>query len=482
MATKRHHEGSRGSIKISKKSEDSNGITNLSQELLLKTFTWLPFTDLLNCRGVSRLWDRIASDDSLWRSHYEEKFGRLMITRSTRESDWLDKFRQRYNWHLGKCGVRSIPLFLMEDNPEKRSDMKSEFFTTCAGGQYIFYLTRQNFLTVIDINTSAIRLEVDLDVIKRNIVVTELSAHYSNQTNDNNPQLAIGTTKGDILILDYMVESNRFVTKHSIPKHDGIISPVRKITCNYPIIAALHSDFVLTVYRVSDKSTNKKIYHARAGYFSSENFALAIDSTSSYLNSSDGNTFCVSIAHNQKLLTDTWSVCLQEFHFRANDELAISRMAKMNPKESSNNHAIPTCITYKYPYLLTGHENNNLSLYCVSSTPTGLRIKVGEPLPGHTSGVEHINVGKNGKAISMGKGYNFLRWDLDNYNDNSKAIIGTPLNGKPRHFIGKQNLKALSGNFFHFDEDSSLLVVDLVDNSNKKLLMVYDFTAHAAAV
>lgn len=445
-------------------------IGSLSQELLLETFSLLPFTDLLTCRGVSRLWKQVASDDSLWRGHYEENFGRLSsVPRKELDCYWLDRFRQRYNWHLGKCSIRSIQLGTHE----------KQRLTACAGGRFTFSLSaRHQELTVLDIGTSKLLTQTKLEDMVScerwkydENSITEFSAHWE----DENPQIAVGNQFGDALILEYNVVVMEFVVRAWLPMglKTGVF-PVRKISCRFPIVAALHSDFVLTIYSITTKRRPQRVYQARAGYFTRDDFALAID-RSSVLDSNRAS-FCVSIAHNQKLLVNSWAVCLQEFHFDSSCNLQVTRMAKMKPKEPSSS-ATPTCITYKYPYLLTGHDNNNLSLYSVSSTASHLRIKLGEPLPGHTSGVQHINVGKHGRAISMAHGYNFLRWDLDDALESRKPVAGTLLNGTPRHFVGESS-RNCSGDFFHFDEDSSLLVVDLVDQRAEKKLIIYDFTVN----
>ncbi|XHG08094.1 hypothetical protein AWENTII_011216 [Aspergillus wentii] len=80
----------------------------------------------------------------------------------------------------------------------------------------------------------------------------------------------------------------------------------------------------------------------------------------------------------------------------------------------------PTSISYSHPYLLASHADNTLTMHLVVSTSTGLFVKGGRRLWGHTSSVSAVQVSDRGKAVSVSSRGDEIRiWELE-------TIISSP--------------------------------------------------------
>ena len=96
------------------------------------------------------------------------------------------------------------------------------------------------------------------------------------------------------------------------------------------------------------------------------------------------------------------SIALQEESFRASSTPSIVHQQP------------PTSMSYSHPYLLTSHADNTLTMYLVDSNLTGLFVRGGQRLWGHTSSVSAVQVTNRGKAVSVSSRGDEIRiWELE---------------------------------------------------------------------
>ena len=111
-----------------------NLFKTLSDELILKIFSYVGSGDLTRCQQVCQRFLRIAGDNQLWKSAYYDKFTRPRISRLTlstrfeqdfrrfkwadeareiaknREAHWKKIYKLRHNWNQGSAGVSEIGM------------------------------------------------------------------------------------------------------------------------------------------------------------------------------------------------------------------------------------------------------------------------------------------------------------------------------------------------------------------------------------
>ncbi|KAM0259000.1 hypothetical protein ACHAPA_010949 [Fusarium lateritium] len=141
---------------------DSDILTRLSSELLLRILSFLSSSELLDISPTSHRLNRLASDPHLWREHYYERFvlpralripgfriggaggtrlqyssrravwadgrkGRAPEDEVPRESsesesvDWKRQYKLRHNWARGKCVLEEVSV---RDAPEENEGQK----------------------------------------------------------------------------------------------------------------------------------------------------------------------------------------------------------------------------------------------------------------------------------------------------------------------------------------------------------------------
>jgi hypothetical protein len=108
---------------------------SLFDELILLIFTYLSWEDLCTVQSVSHSFQRLASDNGLWRSLYILNFGRTrlqgsrgyatradgrevkplpgraLLKHESGAQDWKWMFRISSNWKKGVCGSTGIAAF-----------------------------------------------------------------------------------------------------------------------------------------------------------------------------------------------------------------------------------------------------------------------------------------------------------------------------------------------------------------------------------
>jgi len=84
----------------------------LSDEILLRLFSFLSAKDLCRCSQVCSTWCRLANDFHLWKRLFKKSFDKFILDPSYYNSvfptQWKELFILRSNWFSGHCHVQSL--------------------------------------------------------------------------------------------------------------------------------------------------------------------------------------------------------------------------------------------------------------------------------------------------------------------------------------------------------------------------------------
>ncbi|KAF3924127.1 hypothetical protein AA313_de0201023 [Arthrobotrys entomopaga] len=188
------------------------------------------------------------------------------------------------------------------------------------------------------------------------------------------------------------------------------------------------------------------------------------------------------------------SITIQEFRLAPDTPKLLESHVSSPPLLDALNQAFfgrtahmafttPTCVSYRYPFILTSHADNTIVLYHLYNNEDGkLGIRAGHQLWGHNTAVMAVEVGFR-KAVSVDRRGEVRVWDLQGRyektygRDRSVRVGGSGdplflnLDGKK----GVQTERCLIG----FDEEEIVVmdkVKDLDQSRTDFRLAVYDFT------
>ncbi|KAK6330531.1 hypothetical protein TWF696_003418 [Orbilia brochopaga] len=188
------------------------------------------------------------------------------------------------------------------------------------------------------------------------------------------------------------------------------------------------------------------------------------------------------------------SITVQEFHLAPDTPHLRKSQVASPPLHDALDQAFfgriasiafttPTCVSYRYPYIMTSHADNTIVLYSLSSDAEGkLMIESGYKLWGHNASVMTVEVGLK-KAVSVDRRGEVRVWDLASRNerrfgrDGSVRVIGS---GDPLflNLDGKQGVQTERCSVGFGDEGIVVMekVKDLDTSTLDFRLVVYDFT------
>ncbi|KAF3919890.1 hypothetical protein ABW21_db0206211 [Orbilia brochopaga] len=216
--------------------------------------------------------------------------------------------------------------------------------------------------------------------------------------------------------------------------------------------------------------------------------------STSFRRDSDTNEIIASVVFSVRSIIVGASIAVQEFHL-ASDTPRLRKSQVASPplhdaldqaflgRIASMAFTTPTCVSYRYPYIMTSHADNTLVLYSLHCDEDGkLVIAPGHKLWGHNSSVMTVEVGLK-KAVSVDRRGEVRVWDLISRSekkfgkDGSTRIVGSGdplflnLDGK----LGIQTERCSVG----FGDEGIVVMEKAKDLDHSTLdfrLVVYDFT------
>ena len=437
-------------------------LSSLSDELLLRIFSFVSENELAVSHRVSRRIGRIAGDSQLWRGKYYERFmlPRLRRRRSPAVSNrpnigifsglsrWLDEanlfegkvcnwkkqYKLSHNWAIGNCVTNEIPLETEPSNPTLLAKLHDGIIYTAGsfgGLQALSYkddhhmLARHEFADASDKNTALSPLCVAVDT----------------SGNDESHQIIIlGFDDGTFAVYQFHKISHTFRT---LLRHcSAPTSAITDVAFYWPYLLCMTDQQILHLYsfQLANLNGNRgndqiiitpRLLNRLRSYISSPPVSLRIRVNQEKI--------FATIAYCRSTIMAAHTVAVQEIQLTVEGEVIISRMASASQSNytplslhpqgadyavhhagsamaiaSTSRATLSSSVSYAHPYLLISHPDNTMTIYLVTSNDAGLTISSGRRLWGHTSSVFEAQVGRRGKAVSVSnKGDEIRVWELE---------------------------------------------------------------------
>lgn len=440
----------------------------LSDEILLRVFSFVPVSTLVRCQRTSRRLNTIAGDAQLWKALYYNRFVRPRAARlpgirdaessllffSSRLSKWLDdeglvlkrnetdwkrQYKLRHNWSRGSCAVSEMEVAERAPVPPLLVCLhEGTIFTvdSYAGLRAWTFKRERKLLAERTLDNSLSS--------KPSAPPTSLAVNQSDKQNGK-CQVAAGFEDGRFSVFELDVEAKTF--NHLYGHANSSNGMISSLAYASPYLLTMTATQLLSCYRFPedvDKGQLEKVLEPPRLLSSLRSHTVWPPSYLSVrLSSKD---LVVSIAYALPTYLSGWSVGLQEVRLSHEGDIISSRLTSavnhsfqpLSPTSQPSlnwsrpgglppafhaqvQHALshgafskPTSLSYSHPYLLVSHSDNTLMLYLVTSTTEDLSISAGNRLWGHTSSVSGAHVGDRGKAVSVtSKGEELRVWELE---------------------------------------------------------------------
>ncbi|MCJ1295728.1 hypothetical protein MMC34_007292 [Xylographa carneopallida] len=441
-------------------------LSALSDELVLRTLSFLPVSTLVACHRLSHRFCTLSSDPQLWKSAYYNRFVRPRASRipgirdqgapaaslfySSRiskwlkddhlvkegnETNWKKQYKLRHNWSKGSCDVSEIQISARPSLPPMLVRLYEDIVFTADklhGLRAWIMKGSQRLLASLGLNPDG----------------------GQEGLWDAPTSLAIDTSSSNAPLLRISVgfSDGRFGT-YALNKEDG------SLTCQYmhaassngavsavayaaPYLVTMTDAQLLSLYSFPSQSPDSvsikdppRLLASLKSHTAWPPLTLSIRASSS--------SIIISIAYALPTYLSGWSVGLQELRISTEGTVIHSRLTSATNQgftplfasssgfttptsevddtlpRSAQRGSIPsltkpTSLSYSHPYLLASHPDNTLTLYLVQSNDIDLIIANGSRLWGHTSSVSGAHVGDRGKAVSVSAHGGEIRvWELE---------------------------------------------------------------------
>lgn len=241
-------------------------LSALSDELLLRTLSYLPLSDLNVCQGVSQKYKSIAADSQLWKSLYYNRFVRPRASRlpgmrdtdpvpghlvySSKLSKWLDEenlvkrgqetnwkrqYKLRHNWSKGSCNVNEIEVAESPPLPPLLLRMHDSIVYTVdlAGGLRAWATkSEKNMLAVLPFESTSAPTSMAIDASEG------LESVHS---------IAVGFEDGSFTVYDFdKIQSTLKASYQHPPSSNGMLSAVA--LCS-PYLVTMTAAQLLSLYK-----------------------------------------------------------------------------------------------------------------------------------------------------------------------------------------------------------------------------------------
>ncbi|KAK9472649.1 uncharacterized protein V1510DRAFT_402974 [Dipodascopsis tothii] len=505
-----------------KRQKNADYLSACSDEAILLVFAALSRADVAVCSRVSRRFQTVANDNLVWKKLFYDSFVRPRLCRRPRLQqitqrqwlenssgcvDWKSRYKLRYNWHKGRCRIKTIGL----------AGSQKEDLVFRLAGRSIFTADRLHGLRALDETgrTLASVPPESLDVDGLGPPTTlHVSEGWSKAQGHAGVAVMVGFATGAFSVYQYAdgTLAHRFT-------HNGTEDcAVTAVVCEWPFLATqsplntvdvfyfgeLDRLGVIRVTSLASQSvrgptslsmrrlpTTPRIYATLAYAFPDiiEGWNAAVQELE--LDPTTGNMVSVRSATSVTAEPPYGRVSSSVFYRTApalpSISSVLSSLANIQrrpalaagqqgpPLRFRLKQDIPTSLSYSHPYLLTSHDDNTLMSYMVRSTDSELSISPGRRLWGHTSGVAHVEVKQRGTAVSISKnGAEIRLWDLESAPVNGVAgeSVRVDLGPSPASPTEPASTGSV-GRFFEFDDEK---VVVNHRQADDRLIRLYDFT------
>ncbi|TPX31169.1 hypothetical protein SmJEL517_g05415 [Synchytrium microbalum] len=354
--------------------------TLFSDEIVLTIFQYLKDSQLCNLASVSQTWNRLALDRQLWKrlflNHFFLKPPSSPLTARELEAEpgnasmlmnqaknWHSMYRLQHKWANGTCKVSTIPT-ATDMHHATHIGYVNDTLISCAGRTVqISHIPSQKVFSRFDLEETR-RPEAYITCVNVTYVVDEV------------PTIVVGLSDG--CILTYRMSDSHAVDFISafIPSHPK--PAISTLTLCDDVIVSVSADFCLGIYQMLQTSTKAvlRLLHSLKSFVSwAPTDIYTVRKGERETPWASVPQYVTYISYSVPLYGEGgWEVGLQELIF---DIWAIVSSRSFRPSDSVNRHDSVlercgdpvTCIRFKYPYLVTGHSDNTVRVYTLSSIP-----------------------------------------------------------------------------------------------------------------
>ncbi|KAK6498542.1 hypothetical protein TWF481_011130 [Arthrobotrys musiformis] len=426
--------------------------------------------------------------------------------------DWKAKFRLRSNWQRGVA--RSTELKLLNSIPKtvnKTPPIVGKFYEG-----YFFSADTENGVRVFGRQGHSNEL---VELARRPIVLGEPTCMSLEESLLNNTtrkrhetrgiDFVVGYHNGSYAIYYFDPVSLRLREKYLKHKFDDT-DRIEIIAFHFPylfIITRLNELSILsfqnTAKREGDKDSDGRLPQIEPDVpFQPPTLVEIFSVDQSWIPS------CLSIRKDpvsekiigtcvftvRSIVVGT-SITVQEFHLSGDEPDLLEMQLASPPLHEALDYVFfgraaqlaftaPTCVSYRYPFIMTSHADNTLVLYNMFTNEEGkIEILSGHRLWGHNASVMSVEVGLR-KAVSLDRRGEIRFWDLQGRSerpygrDRSTRLIGSgdplSLNIGGAHNFPKERCTVGFG-------EENVVIMERINGSEKEDkagfgLLVYDFT------
>ncbi|KAF3154518.1 hypothetical protein TWF225_011274 [Orbilia oligospora] len=426
--------------------------------------------------------------------------------------DWKGKFRLRSNWQRGVAQSSQLGLL----NPVSNNESKAPHITGKFYEGYFFSADTQHGVRVFGRQGHSKEL---VELARRSITLGEptcmcLEESLLNDTSRKrhearNIDFVVGYNNGSYAIYHFNPTSGCLHEKYIKNKSDEI-GTIEIIAFHFPylLIIARLSKFQLSIINFQSSVKKKGAVDLHDGLllpdisFLPPTLVKKLSLDQSWLPS------CLSLRKDpvSKKIIGTCvftvrsviigtSITIQEFHLSSEKPGILETQTSSPPLHEALDYVFfgraaqlaftaPTCVSYRYPFIMTSHADNTLVLYNMFTNKEGkIEILSGHRLWGHNSSIMSVEVGLR-RAVSVDRRGEVRFWDLQERlertygKDRSTRLIGSgdplSLNIGGVHNFPKERCAVGFG-------EENVVVLEKVTNSGKDNkagfeLLVYDFT------
>ncbi|MCJ1482574.1 hypothetical protein MMC06_002740 [Schaereria dolodes] len=439
-------------------------LSALSDEIILRTLSFLPVHTLSLCQRISRRFCVLAGDHQLWKSAYYNRFVRPRASRipgireqkvvgaplyySSKISKWLEEdrlvkkgiktdwkrqYKIRHNWSRGSCDMSEIQITERPSRPPLLVRLHEDTVITADG----MYGLRAWSIKGKQILLATIKLDSCILGTNTSEGPTSLAVDFTKASSDA-LEVSVGFIDGRFAVYIFKKQDRLFVLRYMhVSSTNGMLSAIAFAS---PYLLTMTEAQLLSLYRFPDESSADQI-RGPPRLLSSLKSHTAWPPLSLAIRAST-TSIVASIAYAVPTYLSGWSVGLQELRLSPEGSIIQSRLTSASnqgftplfstssgtaspvsdigssPTPRLHGRAMsmtqPTSISYSHPYLLASHPDNTLTLYLVTSSDKELYIAEGDRLWGHTSSVTGAQVGDRGKAVSVSSHGGEIRiWELE---------------------------------------------------------------------
>lgn len=424
-----------------------NHFLDLSDELVLRTLSFLSIQDLTKAERICTRFKRLASDNEIWKEKYYIRFVRPRarripavgaLTHSERENnalhyasksarwlehnapsrdglaaDWKRRYKIKLNWTKGRCNAHEVTL----DCPYQPRILVK----ICNGAIHTADERRLSLYSQRSRPQILQRYYWEKD--KR---PTSMAVGAAN----NSTYIAVGFAGGSLQVLQTQGDSYFPVLDYDFLDVNDITS----LALVWPYILTMSSDHQMHLMEVNTKMPSHdrgsmNILSSLKSDASLQPVSLSIRKTS--------DTLIASIAYSFSRLNAGWCLGLQEIRLSLAGTILGSRLtssvdtpmhdfplrkrALSSRSTSTAPFALhpnlmnpPTSISHSGCYVLAGLPDNTLMVYTIISSTDKLEVSAGRRLFGHTSSISGAEVSDRGKALSISaRGGEIRVWELE---------------------------------------------------------------------